>query len=230
MVGGVPVGSMADPARYRREVVGVVCRLHHLIGGLTAQENVEVPLIPNGDRRPARLQCARAALAEVGLGERGGHLRRSCPEANANASRSLGPWSAGRGCCSPTSRREHWDSESGREMLALLTDLSRRRGVTVLLVSHDPGDTPCRLCARAGDGHLTDTQPEPEDQPLSEHPGRRRAAAASRQRAAARTQRGARPPLQASRDPARGTSATCRAAPAAFPGCHASISVIASSP
>ena len=65
-----PVESVADlddPARFRREVVGVVFQLHHLIAGLTAEENVEVPLIPVVHRRAERLVRARAALADVGL-------------------------------------------------------------------------------------------------------------------------------------------------------------------
>ena len=66
--------SLDDPARFRREVVGVVFQLHHLIAGLTAEENVEVPLIPVVHRRAERLARARAALADVGLEERATHL------------------------------------------------------------------------------------------------------------------------------------------------------------
>jgi putative ABC transport system ATP-binding protein len=52
------------------------------------------------------------------------------------------------------------DSDSGREVLALLTDLSRRRGVTVLLVSHDPEapDSADRVL-QLRDGRLAGTQP-----------------------------------------------------------------------
>src|SRR5690348_9145815 len=37
LVDGQCVASMPDPARYRREVIGFVFQLHHLIGGLTAE-------------------------------------------------------------------------------------------------------------------------------------------------------------------------------------------------
>ena len=74
VVGGEPVASLPDPARFRREVVGFVFQLHHLIPGLTAEENVEIPLIPTVRRRAERLARARAALHEVGLDERLAHL------------------------------------------------------------------------------------------------------------------------------------------------------------
>jgi putative ABC transport system ATP-binding protein len=60
LVDGEPIDALRDVAAYRRGVIGFVFQLHHLIGGLTAEENVEVPLIPEGGRRPARLSRARA--------------------------------------------------------------------------------------------------------------------------------------------------------------------------
>ncbi len=73
-VGGTSVAELDDQAAFRRDVVGVVFQLHHLIAGLTAEENVEVPLIPDVRRRAERLRRARAALEDVGLGERRTHL------------------------------------------------------------------------------------------------------------------------------------------------------------
>ena len=58
-VGGEDVADLPDAARYRRDVIGFVFQLHHLIPGLTAEENVEVPLIPVVRRRVERLRRAR---------------------------------------------------------------------------------------------------------------------------------------------------------------------------
>ena len=160
VVDGESVASMRDPARYRREVIGFVFQLHHLIGGLTAEENVEVPLIPGGGRRAARLQRARAVLAEVGLGERGGHL----PAQLSGGERQRVALARALVCRprllladEPTGAL---DSQSGGEVMALLTRLSRRRGVTVLLVSHDPeASRSADRVLRLRDGRLAGAQP-----------------------------------------------------------------------
>jgi putative ABC transport system ATP-binding protein len=160
LVDGEPIDSLRDVAAYRRGVVGFVFQLHHLIGGLTAEENVEVALIPDGGRRAARLARARAALAEVGLGDRGGHrpAQLSGGERQRVAlARALVREPRLLLADEPTGAL---DSDSGREVLALLADLARRKGVTVLLVSHDPAAA--RSADRVltlRDGRLTEPQP-----------------------------------------------------------------------
>ncbi len=74
LVDGMPLAELHDRARYRRETIGFVFQLHHLILGLTAEENVEVALIPSHLPRAERLARARAALDEVGLAARRTHL------------------------------------------------------------------------------------------------------------------------------------------------------------
>jgi len=137
-VGGQSVAELDDPARFRRDVVGVVFQLHHLIPGLTAEENVEVPLIPDVHRRSERLRRAREALADVGLEERRTHLpsqlsggeRQRVAIARAMVRRPLLLLAD-----EPTGAL---DSAASEEVLALLSELSERHGTTVLLVSHEP--------------------------------------------------------------------------------------------
>ena len=113
-------------------------QLHHLILGLTAEENVEVPLIPLRLSRTERLARVRAALDEVSLGERGGHLptqlsggerqRVAIARALVGEPRLLL-------ADEPTGAL---DSVAGAEVLELIAALRRARGMTVLLVSHQP--------------------------------------------------------------------------------------------
>jgi putative ABC transport system ATP-binding protein len=138
LVDGMPVARLADPARYRREVVGFVFQLHHLLLELTAEENVEVPLIPTGLRRRERRSRARSALAEVGLGDRLTHR----PGQLSGGERQLTAVAraiVGRPrlllADEPTGSL---DSAAGIQLLELLTRISRDRGMTILLVSHDP--------------------------------------------------------------------------------------------
>jgi ABC-type lipoprotein export system ATPase subunit len=137
-VDGARVADLADVARYRREVVGFVFQLHHLLLELTAEENVEVPLIPTGLRRVERLTRARAALTDVGLGNRLAHK----PGELSGGERQLA--AVARAIVSdprllladePTGAL---DQASGRRVLELLARLSTEREMTIILVSHDP--------------------------------------------------------------------------------------------
>ena len=160
LVGGQAVAELDDPARFRREVVGVVFQLHHLIAGLTAEENVEVPLIPVVHRRAARLARARAALADVGLVERALHLpaqlsggerqRVAIARAMVGHPRLLL-------ADEPTGAL---DSAASEEVLDLLAELARRHGTTVLLVSHEEdAERHVDRVLELRDGRLTGERP-----------------------------------------------------------------------
>ena len=85
----IAVERLRNPARYRREVVGFVFQLHHLLPSLSAQQNIELPLIASRVGRSERAQRARELLD-------GGRPRATAPErcrpispaASVNGSRS----------------------------------------------------------------------------------------------------------------------------------------------
>lgn len=138
LVGGVDPAALDDVARYRREVIGFVFQLHHLLPGLTAQENVEVALLPTGADRAERRARARAALDEVGLQDRYTHLpgqlsggeRQRVAIARAIVGRPRVLLAD-----EPTAAL---DSAASRQTLDLLSALARTHGMTVLLVSYEP--------------------------------------------------------------------------------------------
>ena len=66
VVDGEDVTRLADPARYRSEVVGFVFQFHHLLPTLNALENVQLPMLGRRDR----VERARELLAQVGLADR----------------------------------------------------------------------------------------------------------------------------------------------------------------
>jgi ABC-type lipoprotein export system ATPase subunit len=74
LVGDIDVGNLQHPAVFRRDTVGFVFQLHYLLPALTAQQNVELPMVARQTSRRERAQRALALLEEVGLGDRGGSL------------------------------------------------------------------------------------------------------------------------------------------------------------
>jgi ABC-type lipoprotein export system ATPase subunit len=138
LVDGVSLTELPDPARYRREVVGFVFQLHHLIDALNAEENVEIPLLATGTPAAERRDRARQALEEVGMAARGHHRpaqlsggerqRVAVARALVNSPRLLL-------ADEPTASL---DEESAEELLGLLGSLRTAAGCTILLVSHDP--------------------------------------------------------------------------------------------
>ncbi len=128
----------------RGRSVGFVFQFHHLIPSLSAAENVMMPLaIASGRPRPELLAQARAALAEVGLGERaeakpselsGGQQQRV---AIARALIARPPLVL---ADEPTG---NLDTKTADDVFALMRRLNRASNAAFLLVTHDP-----RLAAR----------------------------------------------------------------------------------
>ena len=69
-----PIWQKANLSLARRDLVGFVFQQHLLLAELSAQGNVEVPLIGAGVPRRERRTRALELLAEVGLSDRGSHL------------------------------------------------------------------------------------------------------------------------------------------------------------
>jgi ABC-type lipoprotein export system ATPase subunit len=124
--------------RHRRELVGFVFQHHLLLSELSAQANVEVPLIGAGVGRTARAARARRLLEEVGLADRiehrpaqlsgGERLRVAVARALVNQPRLLL-------ADEPTGAL---DSTSSERLLDLLVRARDRRGMTMIVVSYDP--------------------------------------------------------------------------------------------
>jgi len=124
-------------ARYRRDSVGMIFQNFNLITTMTAVENVRLALAFGGVRGAERRQRAGDLLKRVGLGDRmehrplelsGGEQQRvAIARALANRPRILL-------ADEPTG---NLDSTRARELLALLHEMVKHEGLTVLLVTHD---------------------------------------------------------------------------------------------
>lgn len=123
-------------ARLRREKIGVVFQMFHLIPTLTALENVKVPLELRGD--PDADGEALRLLAAVGLSDRKDHypVQLSGGEQQRVAiARAFIGRPALLLADEPTG---NLDSANGQRIIELLLRLHRDRGSTLVLVTHDP--------------------------------------------------------------------------------------------
>lgn len=138
LVDGVNVADVRRSADYRRRVVGFVFQLHHLLADLTACQNVEMALLGAGVRRAERHRRALELLEEVGIAHRAAHLPRQLSggeRQRAAIARALANEPRLLLADEPTGAL---DTVASGRVLDLLAALRERRGMTAIIVTHDP--------------------------------------------------------------------------------------------
>lgn len=139
-VGGVRIDALPERqlARWRARHVGFVFQLYHLLPALTAERNVELPLLLTGLSRAERRRRVQTALELVGLGDRARHFPRQLSggqEQRVGIARAIVTDPDLLLCDEPTG---DLDRKSGDEILELLRTLHEDLGKTIVMVTHDP--------------------------------------------------------------------------------------------
>ena len=137
IVAGQEFGKLDEDglARFRGTHVGIVFQAFHLIPTMTALENVAVPLELGGARDA--FKRAECELAAVGLAERINHYPAELSggeQQRVALARALAPDPAIVVADEPTG---NLDESTGRDIIELLFRGHRRRGTTLVLVTHD---------------------------------------------------------------------------------------------
>jgi putative ABC transport system ATP-binding protein len=144
-VDGLRVDTLSDGAlaRWRADHVGFVFQMYNLLPVLTAERNVELPLLLKDLSRDQRARRVAAALKLVGLSDRAKHRPRELSggqEQRVGIARAIVTDPTLLLCDEPTG---DLDRKAGDEVLNLLQTLNRDYGKTIVMVTHDPRAADC---------------------------------------------------------------------------------------
>ncbi len=139
-VAGENISSLSGSAlsRWRAGNIGFVFQLYNLLPVLTAERNVELPLLLTKLAKVDRQKRVAIALKVVGLAERSKHYPRQLSggqEQRVGIARAIVTDPTLLLCDEPTG---DLDRKAGDEILDLLLALNRDHGKTIVMVTHDP--------------------------------------------------------------------------------------------
>jgi putative ABC transport system ATP-binding protein len=139
-VGGVRIDQLSGSSlsRWRSQNIGFVFQLYNLLPVLTAERNVELPLLLTKLSKSERRKRAGIALKVVGLADRANHYPRQLSggqEQRVGIARAIVIDPTLLLCDEPTG---DLDRKAGDEILELLKTLNREHGKTIVMVTHDP--------------------------------------------------------------------------------------------
>jgi len=156
---GQRIDKMGDRelAKWRSHHVGFVFQFYNLMPTLSAQKNVELPLLLTSLSAKQRQQNATIALTLVGLEDRRKHRPNELSggqQQRVAIARAIVSDPTVLICDEPTG---DLDRHSAEEILALLDTLNREHGKTIIMVTHDPkAAEAARRVIHLDKGELTD--------------------------------------------------------------------------
>jgi putative ABC transport system ATP-binding protein len=139
-VGGVDIGRLGGSqlSKWRARNIGFVFQLYNLLPVLSAERNVELPLLLTSLSKSERMRRVGIALKVVGLADRARHYPRQLSggqEQRVGIARAIVTDPTLLLCDEPTG---DLDRKAGDEILDLLQALNRDHGKTIIMVTHDP--------------------------------------------------------------------------------------------
>jgi putative ABC transport system ATP-binding protein len=139
-IGGTDIASLSGGqlSQWRSHHIGFVFQLYNLLPVLTAERNVDLPLLLTNLSKAERKKRVEIALRVVGLADRAKHYPRQLSggqEQRVGIARAIVTDPTLLLCDEPTG---DLDRKAGDEILDLLQRLNREHGKTIVMVTHDP--------------------------------------------------------------------------------------------
>ena len=139
-VGGTNIASLSGGqlSRWRSRYIGFIFQLYNLLPVLTAERNVDLPLLLTKLSKAERKKRVDIALKVVGLSDRAKHYPRQLSggqEQRVGIARAIVTDPTLLLADEPTG---DLDRKAGDEILDLLATLNRDHGKTIVMVTHDP--------------------------------------------------------------------------------------------
>ena len=164
MLHGQDVSNMTDDEQsdVRNKEIGFIFQGFNLIAGLTALENVELPLIYRGIGHKERMELSQSALEKVGLGQRMTHDPSDVSVGQQHRVTIASAIAQHPQIILANEQTGNLDSASSREIMGILKEL-HHEGRTVILITHDN-----TIAAQAPrivkimDGHIVSDTENPE--------------------------------------------------------------------
>ena len=164
LIDGVEITSLDEDqlAELRGEKIGFVFQFFHLLSSLTALENISVPLEIAGVADA--IDRAKGLLADVGLTDRGHHYPSQLSggeQQRIAIARALANDPPILLADEPTG---NLDSKTGHYIVDLLVEVNKKRGTTIVMVTHDAeltGRSDVIVSMRDGRTLMTKADPVP---------------------------------------------------------------------
>ena len=139
-IGGTDIAGLSGGqlSRWRSHHIGFVFQLYNLLPVLTAERNVDLPLLLTKLSKAERRKRVAIALKVVGLADRANHYPRQLSggqEQRVGIARAIVTDPTLLLCDEPTG---DLDRKAGDEILDLLQALNQQHGKTIVMVTHDP--------------------------------------------------------------------------------------------
>ena len=141
LLGGTPIKNLSErkAAEYRNRMIGFIFQSFNLISFKTAVENVELPLFYQGVSRKKRHQMALEYLDKLGLKAWADHYPNELSGGQKQRVATARALITNPRIILADEPTGALDSKTSVEVMQLLKDLNRKEGMTMIIVTHDPG-------------------------------------------------------------------------------------------
>jgi putative ABC transport system ATP-binding protein len=141
LLGGTLIKDLSErkAAEYRNRMIGFIFQSFNLISFKTAVENVELPLFYQGVSRKKRHQMALEYLDKLGLKAWADHYPNELSGGQKQRVATARALITNPRIILADEPTGALDSKTSVEVMQLLKDLNRKEGMTMIIVTHDPG-------------------------------------------------------------------------------------------